>query len=154
MQAQLLSGKPRMKLARSGGGAGSGGTGKQHARLFKRFAQGSYKQPAGGGLVGGGFTQGGVQQCRVAVKVRVVGGVAVSSVQLAARKDIGAAEYVRQAVALDQKHFQPLGAVAQHHYGGRVARGQGGYFGVEFHACHIRCVGERGGGWRAVESAL
>ena len=57
----------------------------------------------------------------------------IGSIQFAAWKHISAAQNIRQAVALNQKDFQPLCAVAQHDYCGRIARGWQGYVRVQFH---------------------
>ena len=45
-------------------------------------------------------------------------------------------------MALDQKHFRPLGAIAQYHDGGGITGRGGGDFGVQFHdVALVACLG-------------
>ena len=78
---------------------------------------------------------------------------APSRMIFAAGKHVGAAQHGRIGVAAHQQHFQPLGAVAQHHHAGGVARRGVDHFVVEFHGAHcerrlgrpaVACVAGRG----------
>ena len=94
---------------------------KQHAAFLEGFPQRGHMQPARGGGIESRLAQGLLHgRCGL---VQLSGlEQAILPVELAARKDIGAAEHARLAVALEQQHLQPLRPVAKQHDRGGVDR--------------------------------
>ena len=95
---------------------------KQHAAFLKGLAQGGHKQAACPCRLQLRFGQGRVQGAAGLVQVRGFGQLHVAVVELAARKHIGPAQHVGEAMAFHQKHLQPLDAIPENDDRGGIPR--------------------------------
>jgi hypothetical protein len=79
---------------------------------------------------------------------------AIGWIEFAAREYIGTAQNIGQTMALDQKHFGPLWAVAQDDHGRCVPGWRSGDFRVQFHGVALVAKARQFAGTLAVELAV
>ncbi len=103
-------------------GLGVGAFGQQQAGFLEAFAQRGDVQAGGLFRAQSGLVQPGQQRFGLQVERGQGIGAAVGRVELAARKDMDAAQHAGVGMAAQQQHLESGTAVAQQHQGGGVAR--------------------------------
>jgi len=94
--------------------------GQQQAAFLQGFAQRRHVQAGGGGSVGAGFAQAGVQRSAGLVEPLCAVLDAVRLVELAARKHVDARHGRCLRMAAQQQHLHARRGIAQQHHGGGI----------------------------------